>query len=65
MEQFSIPGVGGIIEREIDGIKSIHYKWTPVIDVKRIVEDSSHTLYPMHVDTLKKYVYSTERLLAK
>jgi len=37
-----------------------NYKWTPVMDVKRIVEGSPHALYPMHVDTLKKYIYSCE-----
>ena len=40
--------------------ESQDYKWIPLAEVKRIVEDSPQLLYPMHVDTLKKYVYSCE-----
>jgi len=37
-----------------------NYKWMPIAEVKRIVEDSPQSLYPMHIDTLKKYIYSCE-----
>ncbi|MCL2570784.1 MAG: NUDIX domain-containing protein [Defluviitaleaceae bacterium] len=37
-----------------------NYKWIPIAEVKRIVENSPQSLYPMHVDTLKKYIYSRE-----
>jgi len=40
--------------------ESQNYKWTPIAEVKRIVKDSPQSLYPMHVDTLKKYIYSHE-----
>ena len=33
-----------------------NYKWIPVSKVKEMLEGSPDTFYPMHVDTLKKYV---------
>ena len=37
--------------------ESQNYKWTPITEIKRIIENSPQSLYPMHVDTLRKYVY--------
>ncbi len=36
--------------------ESKNYKWTSISEIKRILTDSPQSLYPMHVDTLKKYV---------
>lgn len=36
--------------------ESKDYKWTPVSEIKRILADSPQSIYPMHVDTLRKYV---------
>jgi len=40
--------------------ESQDYKWMSLEEVKRIVEDSPQSLYPMHVDTLRKYIHSCE-----
>ncbi len=37
-----------------------NYKWTPISELKKILKDSPQSLYPMHVDTLKKYVHACE-----
>ena len=36
--------------------ESQDYKWISLAQLKQIVEDSPQSLYPMHVDTLKKYI---------
>jgi len=36
--------------------ESSNYKWTPVAEVKRLLSDAPDIFYPMHVDTLKKYI---------
>ncbi|MCL2619575.1 MAG: NUDIX domain-containing protein [Defluviitaleaceae bacterium] len=33
-----------------------NYKWTPVSEVKRMLLEAPEKFYPMHVDTLRKYV---------
>lgn len=40
--------------------ESRNFKWTPISEIKRILIDSPQSLYPMHVDTLKKYVHACE-----
>ena len=39
-----------------------NYKWLPVAELKEMVEKAPQSLYPMHVDTLKKYVCACEFL---
>jgi len=36
--------------------ESQDYRWVSLSEVKRMVEDAPQSLYPMHVDTLKKYI---------
>ena len=36
--------------------ESQDYRWVSLAEVKRMVEDAPQSLYPMHVDTLKKYI---------
>ena len=36
--------------------ESRNYKWTPIAEIKRLLSNSSEVFYPMHIDTLKKYV---------
>jgi 8-oxo-dGTP pyrophosphatase MutT (NUDIX family) len=36
--------------------ESQDYKWMSIAEVKQIVTNSPQLLYPMHVDTLRKYV---------
>lgn len=36
--------------------ESKNYKWTPVSVIRRLLEDSPEIFYPMHIDTLKKYI---------
>jgi len=36
--------------------ESKNYRWTPILEIKKLLTDSSEVFYPMHVDTLKKYV---------
>jgi len=33
-----------------------NYKWTPISEIKRLLTDSPEVFYPMHIDTLRKYV---------
>jgi len=40
--------------------ESKNYKWTPVSEVKRMLTDSPQSFYPMHIDTLKKYIHACE-----
>lgn len=40
--------------------ESKNYEWIPISEIKRILMDIPQSLYPMHVDTLKKYVYHCE-----
>lgn len=40
--------------------ESKNYKWTPISEIKRVLMDSPQSLYPMHIDTLKKYVNDCE-----
>ena len=37
--------------------ESNNYRWTPVSELKRILKDAPESLYPMHVDTLRKYIH--------
>lgn len=37
--------------------ESKNYKWSPISDIKKLLEDSPQSFYPMHIDTLKKYIY--------
>ena len=36
--------------------ESKNYKWTPVSEIKRLLMDSPQSFYPMHIDTLNKYI---------
>jgi len=36
--------------------ESKNYKWMPVSELRRLLMDSPEIFYPMHVDTLKKYI---------
>lgn len=36
--------------------ESKNYKWTSLLELERILTESPKSIYPMHVDTLKKYV---------
>ena len=36
--------------------ESKNYKWTPVSEIKTILNEKPEVFYPMHVDTLKKYI---------
>ena len=36
------------------------YKWTSIAELKQIIANAPQSLYPMHVDTLKKYVHFCE-----
>ena len=36
--------------------ESKNLKWVPIAELKEIIEYSPQKLYPMHVDTLRKYV---------
>ena len=40
--------------------ESKNYKWTSVSEVKRMLTDSPQSFYPMHIDTLKKYIHACE-----
>lgn len=40
--------------------ESNNYKWTSISEIKRILANSPESLYPMHVDSLRKYVFSCE-----
>ena len=33
-----------------------NYKWTPVSEIKKLLTDLPQSFYPMHIDTLKKYI---------
>lgn len=36
--------------------ESKNYKWMPISEIKKVLMDCPQSLYPMHVDTLKKYI---------
>ena len=36
--------------------ESKNYKWMPISEVNRLLTESLQSFYPMHVDTLKKYI---------
>ena len=38
--------------------ESKDYRWIPIENIKQIVDETPQSLYPMHVETLKKYIYS-------
>lgn len=38
--------------------ESKNYKWTKVSEIRKLLESSPESFYPMHVDTLKKLVRS-------
>lgn len=38
--------------------ESKDYRWIPITELKQIISDYPQSLYPMHVDTLKKYIHS-------
>lgn len=40
--------------------ESKNYKWTSISEIKRIVTESPQSFYPMHIDTLKKYIETNE-----
>lgn len=40
--------------------ESKNYKWKPISEVKRMLMDSPQSFYPMHIDTLKKYICECE-----
>jgi len=40
--------------------EATNYKWTPILEIKKMLEDFPQSFYPMHVDTLKKYIKTCE-----
>lgn len=40
--------------------ESKNYKWTSISELKRILTESPQSLYPMHMDTLMKYIKANE-----
>lgn len=40
----------------IESNESKNIRWIPLTKVKEIMEEASHTLYPMHLRTLEKYL---------
>ena len=40
--------------------ESRNYKWMPISEIRKILIDSPQSLYPMHVDTLRKYAHACE-----
>lgn len=34
------------------------YKWTPVSEIEKMLSESPQSFYPMHIDTLRKYIKS-------
>jgi len=36
--------------------ESKNLKWTPVSEIRRLLSDSAEIFYPMHINTLKKYI---------
>lgn len=36
--------------------ESKNYKWMPISEVDNLLSESPQSIYPMHVDTLKKYI---------
>ena len=42
--------------------EAMGFKWTSISDVKKLLESSQQSFYPMHVDTLKKYIDTCDTL---
>jgi len=40
--------------------ESKNYKWTPISEIQRLLTKSPESFYPMHIDTLKKYITTSE-----
>ena len=38
--------------------ESKDYKWTPISEIENMLKESPQSFYPMHIDTLLKYIKS-------
>ena len=42
--------------------EAMNFKWTSISEVRKLLESSQQSFYPMHVDTLKKYINTCDIL---